>query len=235
MLRTACADAARWSRAGQPVRVAVNLSPLQFADPALPQVVLGVLAETGLPAELLELEITEGALLENSAEAGAALHVLRDHGVRIALDDFGTGYSSLAYLTRLPLSHIKVDRFFVGGMLDGGQNDAVVRAVLAMAGSLGLRVTAEGVETLAQVQALQGLKCDGLQGFYFSRPVAADLMPALLAHRWTFGPASDAVHGEEEREERGGAGSDERRFVNIGQRRSQGEVVAEHAVWPPPL
>jgi PAS domain S-box-containing protein len=193
VLRTACGDAARWSLAGQPLMVAVNLSPVQFANADLAQLVRDALAQTGLLPELLELEITEGALMENSAGTRRTLHALREQGVQIALDDFGTGYSSLAYLTRIPLSHIKVDRCFVAGMLDGGENEAVVRAVLAIASSLGLRVTAEGVETLAQAQALKALGCDSLQGFHFSRPVAADRIPALRARRWTIGPAGDAI------------------------------------------
>jgi EAL domain-containing protein (putative c-di-GMP-specific phosphodiesterase class I) len=107
--------------------------------------------------------------------------------VRIALDDFGTGYSSLSYLTRMPISNIKVDRSFISGLRDSGENDAIVRAVLAMASTLGMRVTAEGVETLAQAQALKAMACDTLQGYYFSRPVRADQIPALLAQHWDIG------------------------------------------------
>jgi EAL domain-containing protein (putative c-di-GMP-specific phosphodiesterase class I) len=114
--------------------------------------------------------------------------------VRIALDDFGTGYSSLSYLTRMPISNLKVDRSFVSGLLDGGENDAIVRAVLAMAGSLGMRVTAEGVETFEQAQALKAMACDSLQGYYFGRPVAADAIPALLQRCWTLaGSGSESI------------------------------------------
>jgi PAS domain S-box-containing protein len=185
VLRTACADAARWNRSGMRVELAVNLSPLQFRDPGLAQRVSSVLAQTGLDPTLLELEVTEGALMDNSAATGATLQALRGQGVRIALDDFGTGYSSLAYLTRMPIGHIKIDRCFVAGLLQGGDNQAIVRAVLAMAGSLGLHVTAEGVETREQAQALQAMACDRLQGYYFSRPVAAERMAALLRQRWS--------------------------------------------------
>jgi diguanylate cyclase (GGDEF)-like protein/PAS domain S-box-containing protein len=193
VLHTACTDAARWSAAGYRVSVGVNLSPVQFSDPGLLQLVVDVLAQTGLAPELLELEITESALMENSAATIAMLHALRARGVRMALDDFGTGYSSLGYLTRMPISNLKVDRCFVGGLLDGGENDAIVRAVLAMAGSLGMRVTAEGVETLAQAQALKAMACDTLQGYYFSYPIAADGVPALLRSRWLL----DGVHSGE--------------------------------------
>jgi PAS domain S-box-containing protein len=180
VLRTACADAARWNRDGLRVGIAVNLSPLQFADPELASRVLEVAAQAGLPAELLELEVTEGALMDNSAPTRATLQHLRQHGVAIALDDFGTGYSSLAYLTRMPISHIKVDRAFVAGLPGDRESEAIVRAVLAMAHSLGLRVTAEGVENAAQAAVLRGMGCDSLQGYHFGRPMRAQAIPALL-------------------------------------------------------
>ena len=183
VLRTACADGARWNRLGPPLKVAVNLSPLQLNDAQLPGWVASTLAQTGLPAGLLELEVTEGALMANTTATRQSLHELRDQGISIALDDFGTGFSSLAYLTRMPISHIKIDKCFVTGLLQGGENEAIVRAVLAMASSLGMRVTAEGVETLGQAQALKAMACDGLQGFYFSRPVPADQVAALLTQR----------------------------------------------------
>jgi diguanylate cyclase (GGDEF)-like protein/PAS domain S-box-containing protein len=184
VLQTACIDAARWNRQGHAVRVAVNLSPVQFRDPHLLTNILDVLHRTGLAPALLELEVTESVLLENSATALATLRALRDHGVHIALDDFGTGYSSLSYLTRMPIGNLKVDRAFIRGLLDGGQNAAIVRAILAMAKSLGMHVTAEGVETLPQAQALRDMGCDSLQGYYFSRPVIAEHIPALLQADW---------------------------------------------------
>jgi predicted signal transduction protein with EAL and GGDEF domain len=195
VLQTACADAARWHLAGLGLTVAVNLSPRQFNTPGLPQRVMDVVARSGLPPALLELEVTEGALMENTEATRGALQALREHGVRIALDDFGTGYSSLAYLTRMPIGNIKVDRCFVAGLLDGGENEAIVRAVLAMAGSLGMRVTAEGVETLAQARALKSMACDSLQGYYFSRPVAAEQIPAMVRQRWLLDIAAKAPPG----------------------------------------
>ena len=184
VLRTACTDAARWARAGNAVSVAVNLSPVQFRGGNLLQSVVDILAETELAPALLELEVTEGAVMANSITTIATLHALRQHGVRIALDDFGTGYSSLSYLTRMPISNLKIDRSFISGLLDGGDNAAIVRAVLAMAHSLGMRVTAEGVETRAQALALKAMACDSLQGYYFSRPVAAECLPDLLRQGW---------------------------------------------------
>lgn len=200
VLRTACADAARWNRDGRRVGVAVNLSPVQFRDPGLLQSVVDALMQTGLAPELLELEFTEGALMENSAATITTLHALRALGVRIALDDFGTGYSSLSYLTRMPISNLKVDRSFISGLLDGGDNDAIVRAILAMAHSLGMRVTAEGVETLEQARELMSMACHSLQGYFFSRPVASEAIPALLGRSWLLdaakpGPPS-AVPGQ---------------------------------------
>jgi diguanylate cyclase (GGDEF)-like protein/PAS domain S-box-containing protein len=187
VLRTACADAARWQREGRRLGVAVNLSPLQFKDPNLVQMVRDALAQTGLAPELLELEVTEGAVMEDTAATMATLNAFRDCGVRIALDDFGTGYSSLSYLKRMPLSNLKVDRSFVSSLPDDSDNRAIVRAILAMAGSLGLRVTAEGVETLEQAQALKNMGCATLQGNFFSKPVPAEDIPALLTESWSLG------------------------------------------------
>jgi predicted signal transduction protein with EAL and GGDEF domain len=189
VLRTACADAVRWQQGGNSPRIAVNLSPLQFRNPDLPMQVVDALAQAGLAPGLLELEITEGALMNNTEATRSAIQALRDHGVQMALDDFGTGYSSLAYLTRMPIGNIKIDKCFVAGLLEGGESKAIVRAVLAMASSLDLRVTAEGVETIEQALALKALACDRLQGFYFSRPVPAACIPALLSQRWTLDDA----------------------------------------------
>ena len=185
VLRTACVAAAQWQRAGLDLRLAVNLSPQQFKDPQLVQMVTDTLAQTGLRPELLELEITEGALMEDSVATMATLNAFRDHGVQIALDDFGTGYSSLSYLKRMPLSSLKIDQSFVAGLPADAENLAIVRAILAMASSLGLSVTAEGVETLAQAQCLRDLNCDFLQGFFFSQGIASTEIPALLDKRWS--------------------------------------------------
>jgi diguanylate cyclase (GGDEF)-like protein/PAS domain S-box-containing protein len=184
VLRTACTEAARWKRAGLRLRVAVNLSPLQFKDPRLLRVVREALAQSALPADLLELEITEGAVMQDDGQTLATLHALRGAGVRISLDDFGTGYSSMNYLKRMPLNNLKVDRSFVDGLPSNGEDHAIVRAIISMAKSLGFSVTAEGVETLEQAGVLTHMACDMLQGYYFSQPVAAVAIPALLTRKW---------------------------------------------------
>lgn len=184
VLRTACVAAAAWCRAGHRIGVAVNLSPVQFNNPGLVQLVVDTLVETGLDPSLLELEITESALMENSATTVDTLRALRQQGVRIALDDFGTGYSSLGYLTRMPISNLKVDRCFVTRLIESSENQAIVRAVVAMAGSLGMRVTAEGVETIDQARALMAMDCHTLQGYFFSRPIPAAAVMPLLNRRW---------------------------------------------------
>ncbi|MFO1267630.1 MAG: EAL domain-containing protein [Rubrivivax sp.] len=206
VLRTACHDAATWRRAGLDLSVSVNLSPLQVGAPGLVPLIADTLREAGLPPSLLELEVTEGVLMENTTATRQALQALRQHGVRIALDDFGTGYSSLAYLTRMPIGNIKVDRCFVGGLLGGGESEAIVRAVLAMAHSLNMRVTAEGVETPEQARMLRRMGCDKLQGFLFSRPVPAADIPALLGRRWTL---DEAAPGGREAPASAGAGARE--------------------------
>ena len=185
VLQTACNAAAQWQRAGLDLRLAVNLSPQQFKDPQLVQMVVDTLAQSGLRPSLLELEITEGALMEDSVATMATLNAFRDHGVQIALDDFGTGYSSLSYLKRMPLSSLKIDQSFVAGLPGDAENLAIVRAILAMATSLSLCVTAEGVETLAQAQCLRDMNCDFLQGFFFSQGIAAADIPALLGRWWS--------------------------------------------------
>ena len=184
VLRTACSDAARWQREGHGLTVAVNLSPMQFKDPNLVNSVLEILALTGLTPTLLELEVTETAVMEDSVATLATLEALNAHGVRIALDDFGTGYSSMNYLKRMPLNNLKVDQSFVQGLPHDRDNHAIVRAILSLAKNLGFSVTAEGVETLEQAETLKGLACDALQGYYFSKPVQAEDIPGLLSLRW---------------------------------------------------
>ena len=183
VLRTACAQAFRWHADGHPVRVAVNLSPVQFRNPNLLNSVTNILAG-GLRPELLELEITEGALMEDCDTTLATLRALRGKGVQISLDDFGTGYSSMSYLKRLPVNMIKVDQSFVRGLPDDSDSLTIVRTIITMAKNLGFTVTAEGVETLEQARLLHGLSCEALQGYYFSKPVPASDIPALLDKRW---------------------------------------------------
>ena len=185
VLRRACCDAARWQARGLDLRVAVNLSPLQFRATGLLDRVCEALAESGLPAARLELEITESALMADNAATHATLDALRALGTGIALDDFGTGYSSLSYLKRLPLGKLKIDRSFVRGLPDDVDNLAIVRAILALSRHLGFRITAEGIETAAQAELLSALEADSLQGYRFSRAVPAMEIEVLAMRRWS--------------------------------------------------
>jgi len=173
VLERACAQAAEWRRTIAPDLVmAVNLSPRQFNDGLVGRV-RDCLLRVGLEPAALELEITEGLLMGDSDVLLPMLTALTDLGVRISVDDFGTGYSSLSYLKRFPLHNLKVDRSFVAGLPEHRDSVAITQAVVAMAHSLGMNVTAEGVETSAQAEFLQSIGCDKQQGYLFSRPVDA--------------------------------------------------------------
>jgi diguanylate cyclase len=139
------------------------------------------LAEAGLDAHALKLEITESVVMQDVELASATLGALAALGVRVAIDDFGTGYSSLAYLKRFPIQTLKIDRSFVSGIVDDPQDAAIVRSVIALANALNLTVTAEGIETAAQRARLIELGCDQGQGYLFGRPLSAELTDALLA------------------------------------------------------
>ncbi|MBD2465672.1 EAL domain-containing protein [Oscillatoria sp. FACHB-1407] len=179
--RCACQQAKEWQTEGQPsVRIAVNLSPRQLNQPQLEQMILSVLQETGLPPECLELEITESCVMEDLERAIATLRSLQNRGIRIALDDFGTGYSSLGYLKRLPLNTLKIDRSFVSHVQDDPQNREIVKNIIQMAHTLGLKTVAEGVETQAEVDYLRQQGCDELQGYFFSRPVPTSDLEIFL-------------------------------------------------------
>ncbi|WP_428374748.1 EAL domain-containing protein [Lichenicoccus sp.] len=177
VLRTGCAAAARWPG----LCLAVNLSPVQVRQPGLVEQVTAVLAATGLPPHRLELEITEGLLLHDSAGTLSTLSRLRALGVGIVLDDFGTGYSSLSYLRRFPFSKIKVDRSFVANMSADVGATAIVEAVATLGQRLNMLVCAEGIETEAQVAMLRAMGCDEGQGYLFGRPRAAEAFEGLLA------------------------------------------------------
>jgi EAL domain-containing protein (putative c-di-GMP-specific phosphodiesterase class I) len=171
VLRTACAEAAKWP--GH-IRVAVNLSPLQFTDPALAATVMGTLAASRLDPERLELEINEAVFLADGALTDTTLARLRGLGVRIALDNFGTGHSGLGHLRDAPLDKIKIDQSFVRGAADpGSRNGAIVRAIVVLAESLGMDTTAEGAETVEELALIRRLGCSQVQGFVFARPVPA--------------------------------------------------------------
>jgi diguanylate cyclase (GGDEF)-like protein len=172
VLRTACAEAARWP---QHVSVAVNLSPIQFKSHSLPSTVRAVLNETDLAARRLELEITEGVLLNNDAHVHEMIHGLKKIGVKLALDDFGTGYSSLSYLLRVPFDKIKIDQSFVRGASDPeSRNAALIRAMVGLASDLQMQTTAEGVETQEELLLVRNLGCSLVQGYYFGKPMPAE-------------------------------------------------------------
>lgn len=183
VLREACCAASRWSaeRAGKnPVTVAVNVSPRQFAQPDLVEQVQRIIEETGIRPELLTLELTESMTMGDADHAAAQLHRLRDLGVRISIDDFGTGFSCLSYLHRFPLQVLKIDRSFIARMETHMESLEIVNTILVLARSLGLKVVAEGAETAEEVQRLKSLGCDSYQGFYFSPPVTEEELMELL-------------------------------------------------------
>jgi diguanylate cyclase (GGDEF)-like protein/PAS domain S-box-containing protein len=193
MLRRACADAVLWP---EDVCVAVNLSPLQFRAGNLLSIVMDALKQSGLPAERLELEITETLLLEKSAQVLATLHALRTLGVRISMDDFGTGYSSLSYLRSFPFDKIKIDQSFVRDLAANRDAQAIVRSIISVGVGLGVTITAEGVETEAELSWLRTEGCHEAQGFLFSqaRP-NADVVGMLRAQTGTNANAPDTGEG----------------------------------------
>jgi diguanylate cyclase (GGDEF)-like protein len=187
VLRQACREAAGWP-AG--MKVAVNLSPIQFRSRNLVQAVIVALAVSKLPASRLELEITESVLLQETDTTLATLHQLRSLGVRISMDDFGTGYSSLNYLRSFPFDKIKIDRSFIGDLAANADCEAIVRAVTGLGSSLGMTTTAEGVETRDQLEKLRAEGCTEVQGYYFSAPRPATEIPALMAAVAALKPAA---------------------------------------------
>ncbi|MDB5520026.1 MAG: diguanylate cyclase/phosphodiesterase [Tardiphaga sp.] len=180
VLTTACAEAASWPN---DVKVAVNVSPVQFRSPAFALKVSAALAASGLAAHRLELEITEAVLIRDDEAALAMLHQLRALGVRIALDDFGTGYSSLSYLQRFPFDKIKIDRCFIKDIAEPGGSASIVQAVMTIAAARHITTTAEGVETQPQLETLRRLGCNEMQGFLFSPAIPAVEISQLLAAR----------------------------------------------------
>jgi len=180
VLRTACLQVADWREAGlPPVLVAVNLSARQVKDHALINDINRALADARLVPSMLELEITEGVLMDNVQSNIDLLHTIQKLGINLSIDDFGTGYSSLSYLKRFPVNQLKIDRSFLHDV--PGDGEAFVTAIIAMAHNLGLSVVAEGVETVAQLQFLRDAGCDIGQGYYFARPAPADQIAQWLA------------------------------------------------------
>ena len=176
VLKTACRQNVAWQQAGlPPVCMAVNLSPRQFADPDLIADISGILAETGMAPELLEMEITESMVMHDTQRAVILLNAIKALGVRLAIDDFGTGYSSLVYLKRLPIDTLKIDKEFIADLTSNPDDEAIIATIITMGHSLGLNVVAEGVENEEQLSYLREQGCDEIQGFW--------LAPALDSQR----------------------------------------------------
>jgi EAL domain-containing protein (putative c-di-GMP-specific phosphodiesterase class I) len=196
VLTEALRQAVEWQQAEEPGRsltLGVNVSPQQFLEDTWADEVAAALATVGLPGERLVLEITETTLMDDTEVSMRRLSELRALGVRLAVDDFGTGYSSLAYLRRMPVDFLKIDKAFVDGVTHGPEQSAVAQAVIKLAHTFGLQTVAEGIEHPGQAERLAEMRGDMGQGYYFSRPLSADAMGAYLRRspRWLIpGPAT---------------------------------------------
>jgi EAL domain-containing protein (putative c-di-GMP-specific phosphodiesterase class I) len=181
VLREACTQARDWLDKGLNFStIAVNVSAMEFRDDHFLEGVFKILRETGLDPKYLELELTESVLMKRADSTASILQILRERGVKIAIDDFGTGYSSLSYLRKFPVDALKIDQSFVRQISTVGDDTTIVTAVIGMARSLKLRVVAEGVETLEELEFLRAHRCDEAQGFYFSRPLPPAHFAELL-------------------------------------------------------
>jgi len=178
VIRRACAEARIWP---SDLRVSVNVSPVQFRNKSLVSVVMSALAATGLPSDRLELEITEAVLMHTNDATMAALHQLRDLGVKISMDDFGTGYSSLSYLRSFPFDKIKIDQTFIRDLIEKPDCIAIIRAVAALGQSFGMTTTAEGVETQEQLDQMRAEGCTEVQGYFYSKPMPASEVIRLVS------------------------------------------------------
>ncbi len=185
VLEAGCRQARQWLDDGHRVRVAINVSAHQFRQAAFPAVVAQALSQSGLPADLLELELTESVIMSDAEENIARLIELKQLGVTLAVDDFGTGYSSLSYLKRFPIDILKIDRSFVCDLNSSPDDLAIVEAILALATSLELGVIAEGIEHSQQIKPFHGTDNLLLQGYLFSRPVAAEYLPSLFEQNFS--------------------------------------------------
>ncbi len=184
VLETALLQQRQWLDSGQPaIPIAVNLSAQQFKHEGLADLVASLLKQTGVPAHLLELELTEAMAMYDPAAGAQRMQALHALGVRLAMDDFGTGYSSLSYLKRFPIDKLKIDQSFVRDILASPDDQAIASAIIHMAHSLGMRTIAEGVETLEQQDYLHRRGCDEIQGYYFSRPLPAAQLAAFVREK----------------------------------------------------
>lgn len=181
VLTKACEQAQLWRQTYKTdFKISVNISPRQFQDPKLPEFILEVLLQSGLPAHALQLEITEGLLMVEAEHLSSVFDAIKTLGISISLDDFGTGFSSLSYLQRFPIDNLKIDRSFIREIPENQDSVVLTKAIIAMSSALGMSVTAEGVENLEQMEFLKDAGCDEIQGFYFSRPVSVEQFSALL-------------------------------------------------------
>jgi EAL domain-containing protein (putative c-di-GMP-specific phosphodiesterase class I) len=181
VLREACLQALQWQGGPLPVRVAVNVSAVQFTRVDFVNSIVDILHETGLRPALLEVELTESALIRDREDGVRKMQRLRNLGIRISLDDFGTGYSSLSYLQNMPIDTLKIDRSFTMKLGSSQTALSMVRAIIAMARALGLRVLTEGVEDSAQVEILRQLGCDDIQGYFCGRPESPEASVARVS------------------------------------------------------
>jgi diguanylate cyclase (GGDEF)-like protein/PAS domain S-box-containing protein len=197
VLRMACRQAQRWQLlfpTGSAPGICINLSARQFQQPDLVQTIADALSEAGLLPQSLTLEITESVIMDDAESTSATLRELKTLGVQLAIDDFGTGYSSLSYLKRFPVDTLKVDRSFVCGLGSDAEDTAIVRAIVTLAKTLGMDVTAEGVETQEHLHQLQTLECDRAQGYYFAPPMSAGEMTHMLARSPRVGLPQNPQH-----------------------------------------
>jgi EAL domain-containing protein (putative c-di-GMP-specific phosphodiesterase class I) len=182
VIETACAQNMTWQRRGLPaMRIAVNLSPRQFADPNLLQDIRVALEKSGMAPQLLELEITESMVVQNLERTMRVLEAIKSLGITLSIDDFGTGYSSMSLVKKLPIDALKIDRSFVREITRDIGDKAIADAIIALGRALDLTVVAEGVETLEQEAFLRAHNCDEIQGYLVSRPVPADEFAAFIA------------------------------------------------------
>ena len=180
VLTTACEQGMRWKEMGLPdMEIAVNISPSHFSDPGIVEMVKGVVSKSGFPCQLLELEVTE-SVVQTGGENLSIFNDIRAMGIKIAIDDFGTGYSSLASLKQIPVDCLKIDRIFIVDMIEDQNSSILLGTIIGVAHALGYQVVAEGVEEGDQVKVLKAIGCDVIQGYYFSRPVIAEDIPALI-------------------------------------------------------
>ena len=183
VLRLALAQARSWNENGQRIPVAVNVSPVQFESPDLVVDILSTLDDFDVDPELLELEITETLAMFDYRASKRRIDELRSHGVRVAIDDFGTGYSNLSQLARLSVDTIKIDQSLVNGIGQNSKAEAMLEATINMARALGYNIVAEGIETLEQLNALQVLGCNQIQGYFVAKPATASDLAVWLSDR----------------------------------------------------